>query len=312
MDQIKALGTLYKKAIEIFSGVSNRKVKFYSTKLSKLLMGANKMAQKANKPASKWSQYMDAHKKSSNKFMLFLSVETSKQEAVNVLNNNEEIFKKGFEQVKNNLDEQSKKFLENKKKKKNMKKKINTNNSNNLNSSASKSNNDNINNSANKSNNNNPDEKESFLDRLKGRNDKVDESINDFMKKFHYIYLHSKIFELPIEKVNQILEEICGHKIEKYYYYQDEIKKIKLMLEDNENEEKDEEGGGEQQHDDTLAFLLKDAQNERKSYNLALENLVVKSINDINTMCEESTVDEDKKMKIYLDELMTNFSKIFI
>ena len=66
--------------------------------------------------------------------------------------------------------------------------------------------------------------------------------LNDFMKKLHYIYLHSKIFEAPIEKLNEILEKVFLHKIDKYYYYQDQIKQFQLMLDDNdENNEHDEE-----------------------------------------------------------------------
>ena len=82
------------------------------------------------------------------------------------------------------------------------------------------------------------------LDKIKGRSNKIDFVINDFMKKFHYIYLHSKIFEAPIEKLNEILEKVFLHKIDKYYYYQDQIKQFQLMKDDDdeqENNEHDEE-----------------------------------------------------------------------
>jgi hemerythrin superfamily protein len=58
------------------------------------------------------------------------------------------------------------------------------------------------------------------------------------MKKFHYIYLHSKIFEAPIEKLNEILEKVFLHKIDKYYYYQDQIKQFQLMKDDDDEQEK--------------------------------------------------------------------------
>jgi len=57
-----------------------------------------------------------------------------------------------------------------------------------------------------------------------------------------YIYLHSKIFETSIEKLNEILEKVFLHKIDKYYYYQDQKKQFQLMLDDeNDNNEHDEE-----------------------------------------------------------------------
>ena len=143
----------------------------------------------------------------------------------------------------------------------------------------------------------------SISNKLRGRNDQLDSSLNDFMKKLHYIYVHSKIFETPIETLNEILEQIFLHKINKYYYYQDQIKQFELMQKDAEKE-------GEE-HDEGIEYLIKDLQNERKSYYMSLESLIDKIRNRIKEKCSE-TSNDDKNVKKYLDELMSNISKIFI
>ena len=102
--------------------------------------------------------------------------------------------------------------------------------------------------------------------------------------------------------MNEILEQIFLHKINKYYYYQDQIKNFELMQKDAEKEDA---------HDDSIDFLIKDLQNERKSYYLSLESLIDKIRNRIKEKCSE-TSNDDKNVKKYLDELMSNISKIFI
>ena len=49
MESIKELGSLYKKAIEVFCPTSPKKVRFFSDKLTKLLIGVDKLAKKQNK-----------------------------------------------------------------------------------------------------------------------------------------------------------------------------------------------------------------------------------------------------------------------
>ena len=293
MDTIKELGSLYKKAIEAFSGVSSQKVQFYTNKLTKLLVAANKLSKKQKKKPTKWSQYMESHKKNTNKFMLFLQVETSKKDANDIVDNKEKNFSEGFDAIKNDLDEQTKRFLELKKKKKIMNfSKINSINNNKNTNEGRISNVNEIHTNSN-----------SIIDKLRGRNDIVDASLNDFMKKFHYIYLHSKIFEAPIEKLNEILEKVFLHKIDKYYYYQDQIKQFQLMLDDeNDNNE----------HDEEIDVYLKSLKNERKTYYIVLENLIKETNNKIKKICEEAQINEDKNAKKYLEELMSNISKIFI
>jgi hypothetical protein len=287
IDKVRDLGSLYKTAIETFSGVSEKKVNFYNRKMTQLVMITNEINKKKNKKPTKWSKYMENHKKNTNKFMLFLQIETSKKDANDIMDNNEKNFNEGYKIVESNLDNQEKKFQEMKKKKKIRKIKsfrreerlsiggeINLNNINDV-------------------------------DKIKGRSDKIDFVLNDFMKKFHYIYLHSKIFEAPIEKLNEILEKVFLHKIDKYYYYQDQIKQFQLMKDDDAEQGNDE-------HDEEIQEYLKSLQNERRSYYIVLEDLIKTNCDKIKKICEEAQIDEDKNVKKYLDELMNSISKIFI
>jgi hypothetical protein len=294
MDTIKELGSLYKKAIEAFSGVSSRKVEFYTNKLTKLLVAANKIAKKQGKKPTKWSQYMDRHKKNTNKFMLFLQIETTKKGANDLIDSKEKLFSEGYKEIQNDLEEQEKRFLELKKKKKIMNvAKLNSINTNKGNAEGRLSN---VNEIITK--------KSTTMDKLRGRNDQVDSSLNDFMRKFHYIYLHSKIFATPIEKLNEILEKVFLHKIDKYYYYQDQIKQFQLMLNDDENDNNEQDEG--------IDVYVKSLQNERKTYYIVLENLIKDTCEKMQKICEEAQVDEDKNSRKYLDEFMGNISKIFI
>ena len=291
LETVRNLGSLYKKAIEIFSGVSDKKVKFYHRKMQQLIIISNKIIKKKDKKPTKWSKYMENHKKSKNKFMLFLQVETSKKDANDIVDNKEKNFSEGYKEVENNLESQEKKFLELKKKKK-----IRKENKNNIKipreerlSNAGEFNINNI----------------TDVDQIKGRSDKIDFVLNDFMKKFHYIYLHSKIFEAPIEKLNEILEKVFLHKIDKYYYYQDQIKQFQLMLNDDDD-------NGNNEHDEEIDVYLKSLKNERKTYYIVLENLIKDTCDKIKKICEEAQIDEDKNARKYLEELMGNISKIFI
>ena len=283
IDKVRDLGSLYKTAIETFSGVSEKKVNFYNRKMTQLVMITNEINKKKNKKPTKWSKYMENHKKNTNKFMLFLQIETSKKDANDIMDNNEKNFNEGYKIVESNLDNQEKKFQEMKKKKKIRKIKsfrreerlsiggeINLNNINDV-------------------------------DKIKGRSDKIDFVLNDFMKKFHYIYLHSKIFEAPIEKLNEILEKVFLHKIDKYYYYQDQIKQFQLMKDDDAEQGNDE-------HDEEIQEYLKSLQNERRSYYIVLEDLIKTNCDKIKKICEEAQIDEDKNVKKYLDELMNSIS----
>jgi hypothetical protein len=290
IDKVRDLGSLYKTAIETFSGVSEKKVNFYNRKMTQLVMITNEINKKKNKKPTKWSKYMENHKKNTNKFMLFLQIETSKKDANDIMDNNEKNFNEGYKIVESNLDNQEKKFQEMKKKKKIR---------------------------SNKSAKPMREERLSIgggdlilnsthdMDKIKGRSDKIDFVLNDFMKKFHYIYLHSKIFEAPIENLNQILEKVFLHKIDKYYYYQDQIKQFELMKDDDNEQDNNE-------HDEEIQEYLKSLKNERNSYYIVLENLIKKTLGKIKNICEEAQIEDDKNVKKYLDELMNSISKIFI
>ena len=288
MEDIRELGTLYKKAIEVFCSTSPRKVQFYSNKLTKLLIGVDKLAKRQNKKVTKWSQYMNSHKKSYNKFMLFLQIEASNQEANQIIDGQNKNFGNLFMEFNNNLDEQKNSFKERMKMKK-MKKNTNViNEINNDENSLQKINKENINTNL-------------FINKLKVRNDLVDLSLKDFLKKFHYIYLRAKIFEEPIETFNYILDDMFCHKVAKYYYYQDQIKEFELMLGDNDRGN----------HDDSLAFFMTDLQNERKTYYMTLETFIDNIKKKIQNRCSETHISKDKIMLQYLQEFMNNISKIF-
>ena len=293
IETARNLGSLYKTAIETFSGVSEKKVKFYNRKMQQLIIITNKITKNKDKKSTKWSKYMKNHKKNTNKFMLFLQIETSISNANDILDNKEKNFLDGYKEVETNLDSQAKKFLEMKKKKKIRKNKR-------FARRVSKDERLSLTGDISLNFNNLND-----IDQIKGRSDKIDFMLNDFMKKFHYIYLHSKIFEAPIEKLNEILENVFLHKIDKYYYYQDQIKQFQLMLDDNDENDNNE-------HDEEIDVYVKSLKNERKTYYIVLENLIKDTNNKIKKICEEAQINEDKNAKKYLDELMNNISKIFI
>ena len=69
IDKVRDLGSLYKTAIETFSGVSEKKVNFYNRKMTQLVMITNEINKKKNKKPTKWSKYMENHKKNTNKFI---------------------------------------------------------------------------------------------------------------------------------------------------------------------------------------------------------------------------------------------------
>ena len=287
METVRSLGSLYKKAIETFSGVSNQKLLFYNRKMTQLIVVMDKIKKMKDKKQTRWSKYMANHKKNTNKFMLFLQIETSQKEANDIMDIEEKKFNEGYKQVDSNLNEQEKKFQERKKKKK-------IGNYKNI-----KTKEEGVSNIDGMNLNNIHD-----MDKIKGRSDKIDFVLNDFMKKFHYIYLHSKIFEAPIENLNEILEKVFLHKIDKYYYYQDQIKQFELMKDDDEQDNNE--------HDEEIQDFLKNLKNERNSYYIVLENLIKITCNKIKKICEEAQIEDDKNVKKYLDELMNSISKIFI
>ena len=304
MEDIKELGTLYKKAIEVFCTTSQKKVRFFQEKLNKLLLGVNKLAKKQNKKPTKWSQYMNSHKKNYNNFMLFLEIESSDKEGEQILINQNEKFAKIFVEYNNNIDTQKNIFRENMRLKKEKKRKneiiINTNVINNEIKDIQKINEEKENINTNNINNTNANYN-LFYNKFKGRNDLVDLSYKDFLKKFHYIYLNSKIFKEPIESFNYILDDIFCHKVTKYFDYQEQIKEFEMILEDKD----------QRNHEESLTFFVTDIQNERKKYYQSLENFVEKIMKKIQMRCAEAQINKDKNIEKYICEFMKGISKIF-
>ena len=306
MDEIKELGSLYKKAIEVFCTTSPKKVRFFSDKLTKLLLGVDKLAKKQNKKPSKWSLYMNSHRKNYNKFMLFLEIESSNQEGENIFKTQNEKFGKMFIEYYNNIDLQKNNFKEKMKLKKENKKQneIKLNNEikkeekiiKEIEQKKLEEEKQNINNI-----NNINDNYKLFYNKYKGRNDLVDSSLKTFLKKFHYMYLNSKIFIEPIESFNYILDDIFCHKVSKYFYYQEQIKEFEMMIDDKD----------QKNNEDSLAVFLTDLQNERKKYYQNLENFVEKVLKKIKIKCAETQVSNDKNIEKFVEEFMKDISKIF-
>ena len=302
MDEIKELGSLYKKAIEYFCTSSPNKVLYFQNKLNKLLVGVEKLAKKQNKKKSKWSLYMNSNKKNYNKFRLFLEIEGASQDAEQILQSQNEKFGKIFLEFYQNMDMQKNLLREkmNLKRTKKAKNEINNNIINNneikdgskINEEKENINNNIINTNANYI---------LFFNKFKGRNDLVDSALKNFLKKFHYIYLNSKIFKEPIEYFNYILDDIFCHKVTKYFYYQEQIKEFQMIL-DDKNQGNNEDG---------LAFFLTDLENERKKYYQNLENFVENIMKKIQNRCADAQINKDKNLEIYVDEFMEDISKIF-
>ena len=306
MESIKELGSLYKKAIEVFCPTSPKKVRFFSDKLTKLLIGVDKLAKKQNKKPTKWSLYMNSHRKNYNKFMLFLEIESSNQEGEQIVKTQNEKFANIFLEYNNNIDLQKNNFKEKMKLKKENKKqneiKLNNEIKNDekiIKEQELKKINDEKDNMNNIHNIN--DNYKIFYNKFKGRNDLVDSSLKNFLKKFHYMYLNSKIFIEPIESFNYILDDIFCHKVSKYFYYQEQIKEFEMMI-DDKDQGNNEEG---------LAVFLNDLQNERKKYYQNLESFVEKVLQKIKIKCAEAQVGNDKNMEKFVEEFMKDISKIF-
>ena len=140
-----------------------------------------------------------------------------------------------------------------------------------------------------------------FYNKLKGRNDLVDISLKNFLRKFHYIYLNSKIFKEPIESFNYILDDMFCHKVTKYFYYQEQIKEFQMIL-DDKNQNNNEE---------SLAFFLTDLTSERKQYYQNLEEFIEKIMKKIQVRCAEAKINKNKNMEKYIFEFMEDISKIF-
>lgn len=291
IEKLQELGRLYKKAIEAFSGVSMQRVEYFTNKLSRLLVGANRMTQKQKKK-TRWNEFMQAHKKNTTKFMIFLSfqnIENNKSEVNKLINDKEQMFQNAYNQHLLEMDKQHKSFLERKKTRRVRRMSV-------------------CDIGEIKLTSDDTDEQALFSrkanDKFKNKNDKLENDLKDFIKKFHFIYLRSKIFKIPLEVFSEILNIVYLHKIDKYYYYQEQIKQFELMIKEQEKDGENGEGG--------LTVFLTDLQNERKSYFAELENIIDNIKSKIKTKLIETNIEEDKVIKKYVEELMSNISQVFI
>ena len=297
-EAVSELGSLYKKAIEIYSNVSKDKVIFYSNKLSKLLIGAQKAQKKKEQKPSNWSKYFDAKKKHTNKFMLFFEINKYKGKVGNIVDKSNKNLNVGNKQIISDLIQQETNFLEKKNKKKTFTKEDIHKRKDSLNVNRNSINNIINNNEENKKKEESPKKKKLFSQ----KNDKIDSLIKDFIKKFQYSYLNSPIFEAPLKTISEIFDEIYENKIQNYYEYQNQIKGFEMLLNDKQAGDED---------DENLQYYITDLKNEREKYYQQIEETIVDLKKDINKKCAQISIDEEANIKKYKIEFLKKIAKIF-
>ena len=297
-EAVSELGSLYKKAIEIYSNVSKDKVIFYSNKLSKLLIGAQKAQKKKEQKPSNWSKYFEAKKKHTNKFMLFFEINKYKGKIGNIVDKSNKNLNIGNKQIISDLIIQETNFLEKKNKKKTFTKEDIHQRKDSLNVNRNSINNIINNNEENKKKEESPKKKKLFSQ----KNDKIDSLIKDFIKKFQYSYLNSPIFEAPLKTISEIFDEIYENKIQNYYEYQNQIKGFEMLLNDKQAGDED---------DENLQYYITDLKNEREKYYQQIEETIVDLKKDINKKCAQISIDEEANIKKYKIEFLKKIAKIF-
>ena len=298
-EAVSELGSLYKKAIEIYSNVSKDKVMFYSNKLSKLLIGAQKAQKKKEQKPSNWSKYFEAKKKHTNKFMLFFEINKYKGKIGNIVDKSNKNLNIGNKQIISDLIIQETNFLEKKNKKKTFTKEDIHQRKDSLNVNRNSINNIINNNEENKKKEESPKKKKLFFQ----KNDKVDSLIKDFIKKFQYSYLNSQIFELPLNTISEIFDEIYEYKIQKYYELQNQIKEFEMLLNDKE--------AGEDEDNENLKFYIDDLKGDREDYYQQIEEALDNLKKDINKKCAQISIDEEVNIKKYKIEFLKKIAKFF-
>ena len=302
-EAVRELGGLYKKAIEIYSNVSKDKVVFYSNKLSKLLIGIQKAQKKKEQKPSNWSKYFEAKKKHTNKFMLFFEINKYKGKLGIIVDKTNKKLNEGNKQIISDLIQQETNFLEKKNKKKTFTKEdihqrkdsinINRNSYNSFNNIV------NNNNEENKKEEENPKKNKLFSH----KNDKIDSLMKDFIKKFQYSYLNSPIFEVPLNTIYEIFNEIYEDKIQIYYYYQEQIKIFEMSSNDKE--------AGNNNDEEDVQYIINDLKNEREKEYQKLEDTINALKKDINKNCAQISIDKEPNIKKYKIELLKKVDKIF-
>lgn len=257
----------YKKAIECFAGISNEKVDFFTNKLNQILISKKK--EKSNKQGSKWSQYIKKKKEHVNHLMMFLQMESTKPKAQETVEDFKQALANATELIHDQFDRASELITLAKRRKRPRKCSL-------YNSVTQRPS-------------------------VALKNNKIEGFINDFLKKFHYVYMHSKIFETPIEIMKQIMDDIYEHKIVKYFYYQEQIKQFQMLL-------SAEEGT---QHQEGIMFMLQDLQNERAQYLQGFDDTLNQLEKTMNTKCIETNIESDILIYKYKNELLNHLAQIF-
>ena len=178
---ISDLSNLYQMAVETFSGAFDNKADFFKRKLEKLNYYFTINKKKKKKEQSEFSKYIHSHKSYSNQLTLYILLNDSKKTIKDKINSHKNEITSLDEKIEKCLSEQEEKMN----KKLSTKKRRQIQNNNNV----------------------------SQLGIAE-----IGKLIDEYLNKFHIIYLHAKIFETPIECLNSVFDELYYQKIQKYYY----------------------------------------------------------------------------------------------
>lgn len=262
---ISDLSNLYQMDVETFSGAFDNKADFFKRKLEKLNYYFTINKKKKKKEQSEFSKYIHSHKNYSNQLTLYILLNDAKKTIKDKINSHKKEITTLNEKIDKCLIEQEEKMN----KKLSTKKRRQIHNNNNV----------------------------SQLGIAE-----IGKLIDEYLNKFHIIYLHAKIFETPIECLNSVFDELYYQKIQKYYYYQEQIKQFQLLLGD------EEEGN---QHQESLQFLLSDLEKERTTYFEKIEERTKQIKEKITNKCIESTIEEDIAIKKQKNDLINKLGKLF-
>lgn len=260
---ISDLSNLYQMAVETFSGAFDNKANFFKRKLEKLNYYFTINKKKEKKEQSQFSKYIHSHKKYSNQLTLYILLNDAKKTIKDKISNHKKEVTNLYEEIDNCISAQEEKMNKKLETKKRRVIQHNTNNQLGI--------------------------------------TEVGKLIDEYLNKFHFLYLHAKIFETPIECLNSLFDELYYQKIQKYYYYQEQIKQFQLLLGD------EEEGN---QHQESLQFLLSDLEKERTTYFEKMEETTKQIKEKITNKCINSTIEEDIVIKHHKNDLINKLGKL--
>ncbi len=131
---------------------------------------------------------------------------------------------------------------------------------------------------------------------------KITQLVDDTLKKFVFLYKNSPIFEMAIKSVQDILEEVYIHKIQKVYVYQEQIKPSQLLL-----GAEDQDGG---QHQESLQFYLDDLMKERENYLNLIEEKLNKTEGNIKEACLQYNIKDNNDFQKVKYDFLSNLAQI--